>query len=123
MSPRRLIQFYHYKMFSLLTVSYTLTKYQKAPFKNSEVRNPPILKQLGSLSEMNFRTLLLIFVIVVAILSHTGVKATRVLCEDFASANHLDIDTYTSVYAKAKYTMAGWLQRLPSGPSNGGSGH
>uniref|UniRef100_A0A2N9EE23 Pectinesterase inhibitor domain-containing protein n=1 Tax=Fagus sylvatica TaxID=28930 RepID=A0A2N9EE23_FAGSY len=55
---------------------------------------------------MNFRTLLLIFVVVVAILSHTGVKATRVLCEDFASANHLDIDTSTSVYAKAKYTMA-----------------
>jgi hypothetical protein len=123
MSPRRLIQFYHYKMLSVLTVSYTFTKHQKAPFKNSEVRNPPILKQLGSLLEMNFRTLLLIFVIVVAILSHTGVKATRVLCEDFASANHLDIDTSTSVYAKAKYTMAGWLQRLPSGPSSGGSGH
>ena len=110
-------------MLSLLTVSYTFTKHQKAPFKNSEVRNPPILKQLGSPLEMNFRTLLLIFVIVVAILSHTGVKATRVLCEDFASANHPDIDTSTSVYAKAKYTMASWLQRLPSGPSSGGSGH
>ena len=125
MSPRRLIQFYHYKMPSLLTVSYTFTSTKKLLLRTqkSEVRNPPILKQLGSLLEMNFRTLLLIFVIVVAILSHTGVKATRVLCEDFASANHLDIDTSTSVYAKAKYTMAGWLQRLPSGPSNGGSGH
>uniref|UniRef100_A0A2N9ER14 Transmembrane protein n=1 Tax=Fagus sylvatica TaxID=28930 RepID=A0A2N9ER14_FAGSY len=71
---------------------------------------------------MNFRTLLLIFVISVAIfLSHTRVEATKVLCEDFASPNHLE--TYSTVYEKAKYTMAGWLQRLPSGPSNGGSGH
>ncbi|KAK4566484.1 hypothetical protein RGQ29_002653 [Quercus rubra] len=70
---------------------------------------------------MKFLTLLLFFVISMAILSQTGVKATRVLCEDFSNANHLE--PYSSVYEKAKYTMASWLQRLPSGPSDGGSGH
>nr|POF03237.1 hypothetical protein CFP56_55575 [Quercus suber] len=70
---------------------------------------------------MNFCTLLIIFVISMAILSHTGVNARRLLCEDFVSANRLE--RYSSVYEKAKNTMASWLERLPSGPSNGGSGH
>ncbi|KAK7826551.1 hypothetical protein CFP56_032098 [Quercus suber] len=42
---------------------------------------------------MNFRkagTLLIIFVICVAILSHGGVEATRVLFEDFGNANSLE---------------------------------
>ncbi|MFQ6645474.1 hypothetical protein Gotur_019094 [Gossypium turneri] len=50
-----------------------------------------------------------------AILSHVGVEATRVLAEDFAKANHLE--TYSSVYEKAKFTMSCWLERLASGPS------
>uniref|UniRef100_A0A7N2MSK8 Uncharacterized protein n=1 Tax=Quercus lobata TaxID=97700 RepID=A0A7N2MSK8_QUELO len=73
---------------------------------------------------MKFLTLLLFFVISMAILTQTGVKATRVLCEDFSNANHLEpYSSYSSVYEKAKHTMASWLQRLPSGPSDGGSGH
>ncbi|KDO45790.1 hypothetical protein CISIN_1g044990mg, partial [Citrus sinensis] len=69
-------------------------------------------------------TLLIIFVISVAILSRAGVEATRVLPEDFAKANHLE--TFTpppSVYEKARYTMAFWLERLASGPSPRGRGH
>ena len=73
---------------------------------------------------MNFRktsTLLIIFVICVAILSHAGVEATRVLFEDFGNANQLE--TQSDIYAKAKDIMAYWLQRLSSGPSSGGEGH
>ncbi|KAE8076601.1 hypothetical protein FH972_015238 [Carpinus fangiana] len=69
---------------------------------------------------MSFRktsTLLIIFVISVAILSHARVEAARVL----ASANQLE--TYSFVYEGAKLNMAYWLERLSSGPSNGGDGH
>ncbi|KAE8663085.1 hypothetical protein F3Y22_tig00113123pilonHSYRG00270 [Hibiscus syriacus] len=66
-------------------------------------------------------TFLIIFVISVAISSHVRVEATRVLGEDFAEANHLE--TYSSVYEKAKFTMSCWLQRLASGPSPRGPGH
>ncbi|KAK3204320.1 hypothetical protein Dsin_018366 [Dipteronia sinensis] len=67
-------------------------------------------------------TLLIVLVISVAILSHVGVEATRVLPEDFASENHLE--TYSSsVYEKAKATMGCWLGRLASGPSPKGPGH
>ncbi|KAK7826552.1 hypothetical protein CFP56_032097 [Quercus suber] len=67
---------------------------------------------------MNFRnrsTLLIIFVICVAIFNHAVVEATRVLFEDFGNANHLE--TLSLIYVKAKDVMAYWLQRLPSGPS------
>ncbi|KAE8076614.1 hypothetical protein FH972_015251 [Carpinus fangiana] len=74
--------------------------------------------------KMNFRksiTLLIILVIFMAIFDHgCRVEASRVLSEDFASSNHLD--TYSSIYEKAKRNMAFWLERLPSGPSPGG-GH
>ncbi|KAB1219435.1 hypothetical protein CJ030_MR3G001082 [Morella rubra] len=73
---------------------------------------------------MNFRkssTLLIILLISVVILSHGGVEATRVLSDDFASANHLQ--KYSSIYKEAKHTMAYWLERLPSGPSPRGAGH
>jgi hypothetical protein len=66
---------------------------------------------------MNFRktsTLLIIFVISVAILSNVRVEAARVL----ASADH-QLETYPSVYEMAKLNMAYWLERLPSGPSPG----
>ncbi|WRX21271.1 hypothetical protein QQP08_013758 [Theobroma cacao] len=53
--------------------------------------------------------------------SQAGVEATRVLPEDFAEANNLE--TYSSVYEKAKLTMSCWLQRLASGPSPRGPGH
>ncbi|XVF29499.1 hypothetical protein REPUB_Repub15cG0126200 [Reevesia pubescens] len=66
-------------------------------------------------------SLLIILVISLAVMSHVGVEATRVLPEDFAKANHLD--TYSSVYHKAKFTMSYWLQRLDSGPSPEGPGH
>lgn len=72
---------------------------------------------------MSFRRtstlLIVIFVITVAIMSHARVEAARVLSEDFASVNHLE----TQFYEKAKHTMASWLERLPSGPSDRGAGH
>lgn len=73
---------------------------------------------------MSFRSataLLIIAVMFVAIFSQAQIEATRVLAEDFAGANHLA--TYPSVYNKAKYTMACWLERLASGPSPKGPGH
>ncbi|XWS22165.1 hypothetical protein CRYUN_Cryun29cG0011400 [Craigia yunnanensis] len=66
-------------------------------------------------------TLLIIFVFSIAILSQVRVEATRVLPEDFTQANHLE--TYSSVYEKAKFTMSCWLERLASGPSPRGPGH
>ena len=70
-------------------------------------------------------TLFIIFVISVAILSHTtAVKASRLymLCEGFGNVNNLERSS--SVYEKAKnYSMACLLERLPSGPSPGGIGH
>ncbi|KAE8696305.1 membrane-associated 30 kDa protein [Hibiscus syriacus] len=66
-------------------------------------------------------SLLIILVISTAILNHGGVEATRVLGEDFARANHLE--TYSSVYEKAKLTMSCRLVRLASGPSPRGPGH
>lgn len=80
---------------------------------------------------MNFRsistTVLVIFVIFVAMILSDGacrVEASRVLPEDFASANHLtDLTHESTIYEKAKHTMAYWLQRLPSGPSPSGPGH
>ena len=77
-----------------------------------------------ALLKINFKrtsTLLIIFVVCVALLSQTGVEATRVLSEDFGSANHLE--EYSSIYERAKHTMAYWLERLPSGPSPSGPGH
>ncbi|KAB1219433.1 hypothetical protein CJ030_MR3G001083 [Morella rubra] len=74
--------------------------------------------------KMSFRkasNLLIIFFISVAILSHAGIEATRVLSEDFAGANHLE--KYSSIYKEAKHSMAYWLERLPSGPSPRGAGH
>ncbi|KAK7823602.1 hypothetical protein CFP56_035326 [Quercus suber] len=56
-----------------------------------------------------------------AILSHTGVNITRLLCEDFVSANHLE--RYSLVCEEAKNSMAFWLERLPSRPSHGGNDH
>ncbi|KAG6668857.1 hypothetical protein CIPAW_01G201300 [Carya illinoinensis] len=69
-------------------------------------------------------TLLIIFVMIsVAILSLAGggVEASRVLPEDFASANHLN--TPSSIYEKAKHTMAYWFERLLSRPSPSGPAH
>jgi hypothetical protein len=70
---------------------------------------------------MNFRktsTLLIIFVISVAILSHARVEAARVL----ASTDHLE--TYSSIYErlKLKLNMAYRPEKVSSGPSDGG-GH
>ena len=66
--------------------------------------------------------LVLVFVIFVAIMGQVHVEAARLLTEgDFASANHLD--TFPSVYAKARDTMSHWLERLASGPSPRGPGH
>ncbi|KAK9266660.1 hypothetical protein L1049_021635 [Liquidambar formosana] len=69
---------------------------------------------------MNFcssRTLFIILIISIAIFSQAHVEATRVLSEDFTTANH------PSVYDKTKYTIGCWLQRLASGPSPRGPGH
>nr|DAD25299.1 TPA_asm: hypothetical protein HUJ06_026763 [Nelumbo nucifera] len=64
---------------------------------------------------------LIIALVLVAIFSHGGVEAARALSEDFASANHLV--TYPSVYERARFSMAFWLERLASGPSPKGPGH
>ncbi|KAE8673888.1 membrane-associated 30 kDa protein [Hibiscus syriacus] len=66
-------------------------------------------------------TLLIIYVISLAVLSHSGVEAARFLPEDFAGVKRMD--TYSSVYHKAKFAMSYWLQRLASGPSPQGPGH
>ncbi|OMO88661.1 hypothetical protein CCACVL1_08273 [Corchorus capsularis] len=69
-------------------------------------------------------SVLMILVVSVAILSQVGVlEATRVLPEDFAKQNHLELETYATVYEKAKITMSCWLERLASGPSPRGPGH
>ncbi|POO01999.1 Transmembrane protein [Trema orientale] len=74
---------------------------------------------------MNFQkksTLFVVLTITLVILSSAGVEASRVLSEDFAGGSHLQ--TYSSsVYEKAKFTMACWLERLASGPSPRGPGH
>jgi hypothetical protein len=71
---------------------------------------------------MNFRktsTLLIIFVISVAILSHARVEASRVL----ANTNHLE--TYSSIYErlKLKLNVASPNEKGYSGPSRKGDGH
>ncbi|XVE84440.1 hypothetical protein DITRI_Ditri17bG0014400 [Diplodiscus trichospermus] len=66
-------------------------------------------------------TLFVIFVVSVAILSQIRVEAARVLPKEFAKANNLE--TYSSVYEKAKFTMSSWFERLASGPSPRGPGH
>ncbi|KAB1219428.1 hypothetical protein CJ030_MR3G001089 [Morella rubra] len=63
-------------------------------------------------SRKNVTILLIIFVIHVAVLNHVGVEATRVLSEDFVSANHLETHD-SSIYEQAKHTMGYWLQQLP----------
>ena len=82
---------------------------------------PTFRLPFGKMNSRKLSTLLVIFVISMAVLSHVGVEATRVLPEDFAKVNHLD--TYSSVYQKAKFTMSYWLERLASGPSPQGPGH
>lgn len=73
-------------------------------------------------SQKKMSMVLIIFAVAIMILlSHAGVEASRVLPEDFARANHLQ--TYTTVYEKAKFTMSCWLGRLASGPSPRGPGH
>ncbi|KAE8704457.1 membrane-associated 30 kDa protein [Hibiscus syriacus] len=74
------------------------------------------------MNSRNVSTLLIIFVISVAILSHVGVDSTRELPDDFAKVNHLRTESI-SVYEKAKFTMSFWFQRLASGPSPRGEGH
>jgi hypothetical protein len=71
---------------------------------------------------MNFRktsTLLIIFVISVAILSHARVEASRVL----ANTNHLE--TYSSIYErlKLKLNVASPKEKGYPGPSRKGDGH
>lgn len=78
-------------------------------------------KAFLNMNSRNLSTLLIFFMVSVALLSHVGVEATRVLQEDSASANHLV--TRSSVYEKAKFSMGCWLQRLASGPSPRGKGH
>ena len=63
--------------------------------------------------------LMMIVVILVAILFHNGVEATKGLKEDFASATGNHPQTYEK--ATYKYNMEGQGPR--TGPSPGGSGH
>ncbi|KAI3866165.1 hypothetical protein MKX03_008769 [Papaver bracteatum] len=68
------------------------------------------------------QAILILFILIVgiAVLSST-VEATRVLKEDFATANHLV--RLPSNYDQTKLTMTSLLGRLVSGPSQGGKGH
>ncbi|KAG8655403.1 hypothetical protein MANES_04G045337v8 [Manihot esculenta] len=66
-------------------------------------------------------TTVLVIFFILAVLRQVRVEATRVLQEDFATANHLE--NYSLVYEKAKNTMACWLESLASGPSHKGPGH
>ena len=128
-SLKKKVQALAYKYLHLIhTLSHTSTSTLKALIK--EYKNitkpfqPPPLILTKKKKKMNFRktsSLLIIFVIYVAILSHAGVEASRVLSEDFGNANHLE--THSPIYEKTKDIMAYWLQRLPSGPSSGGEGN
>jgi hypothetical protein len=111
---------------SINTLLYTyIHKHSRALFKELKNITKP-LSQLRAFLKMNFRkstaTLLIIFVIFAAILNHARVESSRVLSEDFVTANHLDTYSSFSIYEKAKHSMAYWLERLPSGPSPG-AGH
>ncbi|KAL3506827.1 hypothetical protein ACH5RR_032209, partial [Cinchona calisaya] len=92
------------------------------PFKLSVLK---IFNIFTPKKKMNYRkaaTLLMVLVIFVAIMSHVHVEAARLLTEEASfGANHLD--TFPSVYEKAKVTMSYWLERLASGPSPRGPGH
>lgn len=55
------------------------------------------------------------------LMSQARVDGGRVLMEDFADSSHLE--TYPTMYEKAKNSMACWLGRLASGPSPRGRGH
>jgi hypothetical protein len=111
-----------YKSLRLFILSHTLPQAPSKALILPEIQ-VHTSQQATSSPKMNFRktsTLLIIFVISVAIFSHARVEAARVLSEDFGSANHLE--TYSSIYEKAKQSMAYWLERLPTGPSPG-DGH
>uniref|UniRef100_M1B666 Uncharacterized protein n=1 Tax=Solanum tuberosum TaxID=4113 RepID=M1B666_SOLTU len=68
-------------------------------------------------------TLLVIFVIFVAIMStQNHVEAARVLLsQDFSG--EIRLATLPSIYEKAKNNLEFLLERLPSGPSPRGPGH
>ncbi|KAL4632158.1 hypothetical protein ACB092_04G032100 [Castanea dentata] len=73
---------------------------------------------------MKFNTLFIFFVISIAILSHTtAVEGRRMymLCEGFGNVNNLERSS--SIFEKAKNSIASLLERLPSGPNPGGIGH
>ncbi|KAI3963047.1 hypothetical protein MKW98_028987 [Papaver atlanticum] len=61
-----------------------------------------------------------LFLLIAGVVVLSCVEATRVLPQDFASANHLVM--LPSVY-QAKSTVTCWLGRLASGPSQGGKAH
>ncbi|GAB4825573.1 hypothetical protein Ancab_008447 [Ancistrocladus abbreviatus] len=53
----------------------------------------------------------------------SNVSAMRLLSEDFNGVKD-DFSKYNShVYEIAKHNLAYWVQRLSSGPSDGGAGH
>nr|GME15608.1 hypothetical protein A4A49_41009 [Ipomoea batatas]GME20520.1 hypothetical protein A4A49_41009 [Ipomoea batatas] len=65
-------------------------------------------------------SLLVIFLVFVALAGRVEVEAGRVLSQDFAAAsNHLS----SSVLEQAKISLSSWLEMLPSGPSAKGPGH
>ncbi|KAL3724333.1 hypothetical protein ACJRO7_029496 [Eucalyptus globulus] len=71
---------------------------------------------------MGLCKLVIVLLVLATVASHFGVEAARALPDDFARANNLA--TYSSAaYENARYTMASWLERLPSGPSPKGPGH
>ncbi|OAY37775.1 hypothetical protein MANES_11G128100v8 [Manihot esculenta] len=92
---------------------------QKINFFLSSYCSAFLLEKMMSFSKATI--VLAIFLILVGVFGQVKVEATRVLPEDFAAANHLE--SYSSVYEKAKSAMGCWLERLASGPSPKGPGH
>ena len=65
---------------------------------------------------------IILFMLIVAISCQFRVEATRLLQEDFASVGKGYHAKY-SLYESSKYKMAYFLERLSSGPSDGGGGN
>ena len=95
--------------------SHKHTQYQPSTFKSTKFSILFSKMGFGKTSTI----LMMIVVILVAILFHNGVEATKGLKEDFASATGNHPQTYEK--ATYKYNMEGQGPR--TGPSPGGSGH
>ncbi|GMH19771.1 hypothetical protein Nepgr_021613 [Nepenthes gracilis] len=70
------------------------------------------------------RCSILVLILLVALAAFSSIGAARPLPEDLkvANANSNGLSVHDSVFETTKHNIAYWLQRLSSGPSDGG-GH